>query len=555
MSLALPHNAAPEALPNFIPAHSGQSVARPLKSNGRGHDATEGSFAGRLNETQSKAGDKGNSSGAAVRMSDKTITDKTRFADDDTTEIISGEALTDSLRMGVPTNKTNSSFAQTKDEAALIGAFSPDRAGLSVDGFGLTNKQVVPGSGSIAQILAVNESGLSASALLSPSRSVAALNELTELYAVKSDGDLSRRAEAEFAKLQFVAKEQLSGADAKTAALLFNGSAGADKSNLSNRSSLNPALSLAGFSDKASGAGPDVNELFQRYGIEKADLEKSANGAERRLPSAAAGLRVLALAPNIRRALYSSTQYSPKGSKVNDINGSAQSRRESNYQIMGEQNSDGGMRNTSGTLNNGLPTGGHRSSFTSMNANSMLLHGATGSNAALIEEFGALVTGSVSSADEPASGVISRRPLPLRAGFILPERFGQTIRSGVKSITLQITPKHLGSAQLSVTVVNDIVSGTLLVESAAARIAVEASIEQLAQRLAEEGLSLDKLDVEVSKHHRRQEEFNSESRSEAEKQAAAERNGSKDMKNNTQSDGRGSARQSIVTASRIDAVV
>ncbi len=82
--------------------------------------------------------------------------------------------------------------------------------------------------------------------------------------------------------------------------------------------------------------------------------------------------------------------------------------------------------------------------------------------------------------------------------LVVPEKFGAMLKSGVQSLRLQIAPKHLGTAELTVKLIRDHVQGTLTVTSESAKVAALNSIESLADRLSSEGLVLDSLDVEVS---------------------------------------------------------
>ncbi len=82
--------------------------------------------------------------------------------------------------------------------------------------------------------------------------------------------------------------------------------------------------------------------------------------------------------------------------------------------------------------------------------------------------------------------------------LVVPEKFGSMLKSGVQSLRLQIAPKHLGTAELTVKLIRDHVQGTLTVTSEAAKVAALNSMDSLADRLSAEGLVLDSLDVEVS---------------------------------------------------------
>ncbi len=86
----------------------------------------------------------------------------------------------------------------------------------------------------------------------------------------------------------------------------------------------------------------------------------------------------------------------------------------------------------------------------------------------------------------------------IRAGkLILPESFASKLKSGMNSLRLQIAPKHLGPAQLTVKLIKDHVSGTLTVANEAAKVAALNSLDSLTQRLSAEGFTLDALNVDV----------------------------------------------------------
>lgn len=95
-----------------------------------------------------------------------------------------------------------------------------------------------------------------------------------------------------------------------------------------------------------------------------------------------------------------------------------------------------------------------------------------------------------------------------RATIILPSGFGQQVRAGVDSITLKISPASLGEAKLSLSLVENQLNGSLIVESAAAKAAVEGSLDRLIDRLNQEGLNLDSLDVEVANQQQEQDRSN-----------------------------------------------
>ncbi|MFQ5608086.1 MAG: flagellar hook-length control protein FliK, partial [Candidatus Zixiibacteriota bacterium] len=144
---------------------------------------------------------------------------------------------------------------------------------------------------------------------------------------------------------------------------------------------------------------------------------------------------------------------------------------------------------------------------------------------------------------------------PVRGTLIVPNRFGQLLRSGVKSITLQISPKHLGTARLSVSVINDHVSGTLVVESAAARAAAELSLERLAERLNQEGLQLERLDVEVAQDNDRADPRSAGNGDPARRRVPSGFSNADDRAAAPKPTGGERRERSIISATRIDALV
>lgn len=400
----------------------------------------------------------------------------------------------------------------------------------------------------------------SARKISSQAKGVAPVSELIDISATKIQSDM--RADAQIAELlidtEYVeTKGPSSGEIAKAPLSSVSGDSTPDNAHTGSRNSAKaapiPAMLSAGIF--ASAKQSQLTELFRRFDIESAELSKSASASEHGAKLAVeefaskntfTDLRPLALAPNIRRILISTTQ-----TKQSHITDKAGPQIETEAFVPGGHKATSATSATSGDMYKALQNMGAQNNFASM-----MLNGPPDPSAALFEEFGALNTEGAKNNLELASEVIQRGtgPSHLRASFTLPERFAQRLRSGVKSITLQITPKHLGSAQLSVNVVNDRVSGTLYVESSAAKAAVEASIEQLANRLAAEGLSLDKLDVEVSERQRGREEFGAEKRSASENDASGKRHSAKDMTGRVVVDNHAPERRSIVTATRIDAV-
>ncbi|MCH9032220.1 MAG: flagellar hook-length control protein FliK [candidate division Zixibacteria bacterium] len=96
-----------------------------------------------------------------------------------------------------------------------------------------------------------------------------------------------------------------------------------------------------------------------------------------------------------------------------------------------------------------------------------------------------------------------RMEAPSGVKLELPENLSSAIRKGASSISIKISPRNLGDAKLTLTIHQGIVSGTLFVESSAAKLAVESSLNSLIEKLAAEDITLDRLDVEVNDRERR----------------------------------------------------
>ena len=65
---------------------------------------------------------------------------------------------------------------------------------------------------------------------------------------------------------------------------------------------------------------------------------------------------------------------------------------------------------------------------------------------------------------------------PSSVKFVLPDNLNSAISKGASSISLKISPRHLGDAKLTLTIHQGTVSGALFVESYAAKLAVESSL-------------------------------------------------------------------------------
>ena len=63
---------------------------------------------------------------------------------------------------------------------------------------------------------------------------------------------------------------------------------------------------------------------------------------------------------------------------------------------------------------------------------------------------------------------------------------------------IRIEPEHLGPARLNLSLHNDQLTARVIVESPAAKVAVENSLDQLTQQLSRVGIELDRLEVALS---------------------------------------------------------
>lgn len=88
--------------------------------------------------------------------------------------------------------------------------------------------------------------------------------------------------------------------------------------------------------------------------------------------------------------------------------------------------------------------------------------------------------------------------------FVLPENVRESIIRPGNTITLRMEPEHLGSVRLTLTAHQDTIIGRVVVESPAARMAVESNVHILQNRLSEEGLHLEQFQVSVGGEQARQ---------------------------------------------------
>jgi flagellar hook-length control protein FliK len=95
-----------------------------------------------------------------------------------------------------------------------------------------------------------------------------------------------------------------------------------------------------------------------------------------------------------------------------------------------------------------------------------------------------------------ASSQDTTKVTPVR--FVLPDRLEMTSRAGNRAVMIQVEPEHLGPARLYLTSHHDVISARLVVDTVAAKAAVEGSLDQLADQLQKAGVKVDHFDVTLS---------------------------------------------------------
>lgn len=81
--------------------------------------------------------------------------------------------------------------------------------------------------------------------------------------------------------------------------------------------------------------------------------------------------------------------------------------------------------------------------------------------------------------------------------FTLPDNVKSGLKPGVQTVMLRIEPEHLGPAKLSLTMYNDKLCARLVVNSALAKVAVEASLHHLVEQLSRANIEIDHIQVAV----------------------------------------------------------
>lgn len=571
MSLQSSQNIALDLFPTQARSSSSQNSRARANSTGGSYDSAGRSFASRLSDSRVNDRAEKRASRTEHTSSKASKRQEIRNSGDGATRATAkSETITNSLIAKNASEKVNESdalsvnlaqsqFTTQMIEMPVADQITVDRItadqitiATSEEALRPETKSVVLYTNSVSKDPAFFGSAEFAE---SQAKGAATVSQLFGISSASMDSDEVVRAEAKMVELLINTKGTSSEQITKEPLFSVTGDGGASRVSAGNHNFANSTLSASASSVGSLDSSNQtyLSELLQRFDAGEAKIIRSASvlesGFANSAKSAVADLAAMTLSPNVRRALVAHEQ-----TKQSKVVGNGKSQAEAGSIISAEQKVTGITENTSPGLNKGLYSFGEQNIDQNTFA-SMALQGSVDQNAAQLEAFNAVVIEGARGNGELASEIIQRgtESSPVRASFTLPERFGQTLRSGVKSITLQITPKHLGSAQLSVTVINDRVSGTLFVESFAAKAAAEVSLEQLANRLAEEGLSLDKLDVEVSDRNR--EEFGAEKRSDSERDESDKGHISKNMTEKTANEKRQVDRRSIVTASRIDALV
>ena len=82
--------------------------------------------------------------------------------------------------------------------------------------------------------------------------------------------------------------------------------------------------------------------------------------------------------------------------------------------------------------------------------------------------------------------------------FVVPSEIKQGQLKNGRTVVIKMDPEHLGNVRLTLSSQHDGIVGRMVVESQAARTAVEANLDNLAHELARDGLKLDSFQVSVS---------------------------------------------------------
>lgn len=97
---------------------------------------------------------------------------------------------------------------------------------------------------------------------------------------------------------------------------------------------------------------------------------------------------------------------------------------------------------------------------------------------------------------KPIFPEVKSESLPVR--FSLPDRLAENMRPSGQSVMIKIEPEHLGPARLYLSMRNDTLTARLMVDSPMAKMAIENSLEQLADQLWRAGVEFDKIEVALA---------------------------------------------------------
>ena len=105
---------------------------------------------------------------------------------------------------------------------------------------------------------------------------------------------------------------------------------------------------------------------------------------------------------------------------------------------------------------------------------------------------------TVSSLNDIAkSDYISAKSNETPVRFIVPNKLLENGGLTNKTITIKMEPEHLGTIRLTLTSINQSISGRMVVENAAAHAIVESNLDNLFSELSDKGVKLDAFSVSV----------------------------------------------------------
>lgn len=93
------------------------------------------------------------------------------------------------------------------------------------------------------------------------------------------------------------------------------------------------------------------------------------------------------------------------------------------------------------------------------------------------------------------------RPIPAYVVDQVARRLGLALKRGENQVRLQLRPPHLGSIQLEVSMKDNILKVAMMAEHHSVKELLTSHVHELRQAFAEQGIELQKIDVEVGHHH------------------------------------------------------